>query len=319
MSEPKPWSSAARFSGSGYEAEAFAGGRPSRRTLPVSVIVPTIGRIGLLRACLESLARCEPRATEILVVDGSQSGGIAELVENFAAGGARLLIDERKGTGAAVNKALEGASNDIVLLTHDDCVVATDWVAVGARLMAARPDRIVTGRVLALGDPRNVPGLATSGRAREYRRSPARVLLAHNMGCSRRAVLDLGGFDERMLPVSEDDDLAFRWIRSGRVVRYSPELTVWHAAWRTPSEMRKVYRAYAVGDGMAYAKHLLAGDWMMALYIIGDLLNAIRAELVAAVRGERRWWDHRLGTLRGLPVGLWRGFRTFGLAVGRRR
>ena len=43
--------------------------------VPVSVIVPTIGRVGLLERCLGSLSQCRPRPAEILVVDQSNDTG----------------------------------------------------------------------------------------------------------------------------------------------------------------------------------------------------------------------------------------------------
>ena len=117
--------------------------------------------------------------------------------------------------------------------------------------------------------------------------------------------------------MAEDDDLAFRWLRSGRELRYAPELKVWHSAWRTESELRQVYRVYAQGDGMVYAKHLLLGDSVMARYILSDLAAGIRAELGALLLGRRRAWDHRLGRVPNLLIGLWRGIRTFGIRASR--
>jgi GT2 family glycosyltransferase len=277
-----------------------------------SVVVPTIGRTVLLRACLESLGRCKPRAREIVVVDGSGGDHVAALTAAFAEIGVRRVLDGGKGTAGAVNIGLAAAAHDTVLLTHDDCTVAPNWVDSAVTSMCERPDGIVTGRVLPHGDPRCVPGLATNPKPYDYTGTRARVLLAHNMVCSRRAVLGVGGFDERVLPVSEDDDLGYRWLRSGRSLRYTPDLTVWHHAWRSPQEMPKLYRAYARGDGMFYAKHLRSGDLAMLGYIAADVRAGLRAEIAALRLRKRHWWDHRLGIFAGLPVGLWRGFRTFG-------
>ena len=245
--------------------------------LPVSVVVPTLGRPELLRACLESLGNCRPRASEIVVVDASGSTETPALVSTLAEIGARTILDERRGAAKAANLGLREAAYDTVLFTHDDCVVSADWVAVGARLIARSPEAIFTGSVYPKGDPRAVPGLAVDREPRDFNRTPARVLVAHNMGCSRQALLTFGGFDERMRPVAEDDDLAFRWLRAGRTLRYAPELKVWHVAWRTEAQLREVYRVYARGDGMVYAKHLLRGDAVMARYIASDLWAALRA------------------------------------------
>ncbi len=292
-------------------------GEAVRRAVDVTVIVPTLGRCELLRSCLCSLSDCAPLAGEIVVVDGSESVHVAELVDEFSAFGARRVKDDRGGAAKAANAGLREATYDTVLFTHDDCIVAPDWVGTGARLMRDYPGGLITGSVYPNGDPRSVPGLAMSSVSHDYTGTRARVLVAHNMVCPRQAVVDFGGFDERMRPVAEDDDLAFRWLRAGRTLRYAPELRVWHTAWRTVPELQEVYRVYAEGDGLVYAKHLLDGDLAMARYILTDIFEAIVAEIGALIRRKRRPWDHRLARLPALFQGLWRGLRTFGPASRR--
>src|SRR5829696_5833042 len=62
------------------------------RTVPVSVVVPTIGRPALVESLLESLARCDPRASEIVVVDQSHTEPLARVVSKFDHIGARLVL-----------------------------------------------------------------------------------------------------------------------------------------------------------------------------------------------------------------------------------
>jgi glycosyltransferase involved in cell wall biosynthesis len=49
-----------------------------------SVVVRTIGRPQLLRACLESIAACDPRPAEIVVVDQDPTGETRLVAEAFA-------------------------------------------------------------------------------------------------------------------------------------------------------------------------------------------------------------------------------------------
>jgi hypothetical protein len=95
-------------------------------------------------------------------------------------------------------------------------------------------------------------------------------------------------------------------------MRYAPDLKVWHHAWRSPDQMRKLYRDYAFGEGMFYAKHLLAGDLTMIRYMLADIRATLGAVIAALLHAQPRWWDSRLGRTSGLPLGLWRGLRTFG-------
>src|ERR687888_518704 len=97
-------------------------------SLSVSVVIPTIGRIERLRACLESISRCEQRAAEILVVDQSGGGQVGDLVADFASVGARVVPCNGRGISVAMNVGLRQAKYDVVLVTHDDCTVAASWV-----------------------------------------------------------------------------------------------------------------------------------------------------------------------------------------------
>src|SRR4051812_3752660 len=96
---------------------------------PVSVVVPTVGRRELLRACLRSIHECDPHADEVLVVDQSGDPTLSELV-----GPARLIRCDGSGVARAVNLGLEAASHPVVLITHDDCTVGREWVGAGATL-----------------------------------------------------------------------------------------------------------------------------------------------------------------------------------------
>ena len=53
----------------------------SLQRVPVSVVIPTVGRTDLLGACLESLVACDPAAAEVILVDQSGGTHVAEVAE----------------------------------------------------------------------------------------------------------------------------------------------------------------------------------------------------------------------------------------------
>src|SRR5215207_8423890 len=73
---------------------------------PVTVVLPTIGRPALVRSCLDSLARCEPQAGDILVIDSSADDDVADVVAGFAEVGARRIAYQTPGLGSAFNLGL---------------------------------------------------------------------------------------------------------------------------------------------------------------------------------------------------------------------
>lgn len=283
--------------------------------LPVSIVIPTVGRPGPLRRCLGSIAECDPTAAEVLVVDQSHDPEVASVVEAFAYIGARIVACHGRGVAKGRNDGIRAAAHAVVLVTDDDCTVPPDWVATALRLYEARPGAIVTGRVLPVGDPRAVPSTKESTESHDFTREQhGGSLFPNNMVLPRDAVLAAGAFDERFGPAeaAEDNDFSYGWLRSGETIVFEPALAVWHHDWRSPDQLEQLYVRYARGQGFLYAKHLRQGDLLMLRWIARDLAWAARGGLSAVVKRRRRWTDPRRGILRGMPGGFVAGWRAYG-------
>ena len=275
----------------------------------VSVVLPTIGRPALVERCLGSLVACSPRADEVLVIDSSEDDAVAAVVAAFAGSGVRRIPCDRLGLGKAFNVGLEAAKHETVLLTNDDCTVDPSWVGVGRSQVLGRDDVIVTGRVRPQGDPKIVPSTIDDPERREHVGAPGFFLYTQSMALHRSPVLAFGGFDPRIQPSAEDNDLSYRWLRGGRRIQYEPDFVVWHHDWRTREQLERLYVSYGVGQGMVYAKHLRRGDFRIARFVLRDLYASSRGLVDRLVRGRRAHGDWRIGLARGLPVGLARGWR----------
>lgn len=295
------------------EAPAGAGTLIQRPSIaPVTVVLPTIGRAELVRECLASLERCEPAADEILVVDSSPDDAVARVVASFPHIGARVLPCAERGLGNAFNAGLRAARNETVLLTNDDCVVDPSWVGVGDARLAGHRELIVTGRVRPHGDPDVVPSTIDDPSPREHVGTSGFFLFTQSVAVVRSALLAFGGFDGRIRPSAEDNDLSYRWLRAGRRIRYEPDFVVWHRDWRTAEQLDRLYVDYGIGQGMVYAKHLRRRDFHIARFVVRDAYAVARGLTDRVVRGRRPYGDWRIGLARGLPVGLVSGWRVFG-------
>ncbi len=282
-----------------------SGDRPWQ--VPVTVVVPTVGRVALLRACLESIAACEPRPGEVLVVDQSGDPRVGEVVERGGGSRARLLPDDGRGVARALNTGLRAARHDLVLVTNDDCTVRRDWVGAAHEASLLAPGAIVSGQVLPPEPGAPVPSTKADPVPRDFTGEVVvNALYGGNVCLPRVAVLDLGGFDERpgLVPASEDNDLCYRWLRAGRPLRYEPEMVVWHHDWRAPEELVRRYVEYARGNGALYAKYLVAGDRAVLRLAAREWTAGLRSLVGAAVRRRPRWQDPRRGIPAGLPAGL---------------
>jgi GT2 family glycosyltransferase len=284
-------------------------------TVPVTVVIPTIGRLDPLRRCLESLASSDPSPAEVLVVDQSHDATLVPLVDELGDGRTRVVASLGLGVARARNDGLRAATNDVVLVTDDDCTVPASWAATGWRLATTHPGAIVTGRVLPVGDPRAVP--STKDDPLPVDLSSERRggwLFGNNMALPRAAVLDLGGFDERFGPeeAAEDNEFCYRWLRAGRPLRYEPSLVVQHHDWRSPEELERLYVRYARGEGFFYAKHLRRGDLRMLRFVVRDLAWGVRGLASGLLKGRESWTDSRRGVFKGMPGGFAAGWRAYG-------
>lgn len=274
-------------------------------TLPVSVVIPTIGRQSLLEDCVASVLACRPPPAEVVVVDQSEAG----LRASKRLAGARIVRDLGSGRPRAVNVGLRAAANEIVLFTDDDCSVREDWALVGYQLIDEHPTAVACGRVLPAGDPEGIPSTKTDRVRAVYEGGTAcHLLYGGNLASRRSELLAVGGFDERIVPSAEDNELCYRWLRSGRTLIYEPELTVWHRDWRSSAEMRQLYHRYGVGQGVFLGLGLREGDPAMLRFLSRDLLGHVRPLLRALARRELRR-SRAAHYLRGLLIGLGSGLR----------
>ncbi len=284
--------------------------------LDVSVVIPTIGRPAQLRQTLESLAKCRPRAAEIVIVDQSGDQQVPATVVEFAQAGAVVVRSAGRGIALAVNEGLRHAVNETVLATHDDCSVALDWIAVGHRLASTAPSCVFTGRVLPLGDPETTPSTKGDLTPHDFTgERKCQVLFPSNMVVPRSRLLEFGAFDERFEAASEDNDLCYRWLKAGGCLRYEPSLLVWHRDWRCQDELRQMYVRYWREQGRFYAKHLRRRDMAMFSFLWSDaryVVGVLRATLSVAIKRRRLVLDDEpRGLLRGLLPGLISGWRDF--------
>ena len=168
----------------------------------ISVIIPALNAARRIGATLAAVAG----AGEVVVVDGGSADATAALTH--AAGA--LVLDAPRGRGGQLAAGAAAARYPWLLLLHADTVLAPDWPAMAARLVAAGPTRAGYFRlVLDSADP----------RARRLERAVAwrcRVLALpygdQGLLIHRDLLAAVGGI--RPLPLMEDVDLVRRLGRA---------------------------------------------------------------------------------------------------------
>src|SRR5438067_2171623 len=124
------------------------------RVASATVLVCTYNRARLLRETLASMqamgvpVNCR---VEILVVDNNSTDNTPEVVAESTRNGAipvRYVRETQQGKSFALNRGLANASGEILALTDDDVLPATDWLERIVDNFRTRAVTFVFGKVV---------------------------------------------------------------------------------------------------------------------------------------------------------------------------
>lgn len=275
--------------------------------MKVSVVICTRNRPDTVGQALESVADCDFPNFDVHVMDQSTDDKTRAIVENLAQRFAhKLKINyhhlDKAGLSRAYNLGISASDGEIVACTDDDVVVPRDWVAEIAKAFRADPQAgLLYGQVLV---PESLKEAERNGVVvpnlpiRKYERliKGGKLFRVFGMGANfalRRTTIDrVGGFDEALggggpLRSSQDFDFAYRVYRAGLAVILVPEVKVDHYGSRTSDQWPATMKAYGVGDGAFYSKHIRCGD-PLALMLFGKVLLTAGARYAKTALLERK-------------------------------
>jgi len=239
------------------ERGSLTADRSRRTTALVSVVVPTCGRVELLERCLAALEQQDiPREMyEVLVVDDSADGAAAPVVERFAneatASARCVRAGALTGPAHARNVGWRAARGGIIAFTDDDCIPTPRWLRAGLAAM------VTSGGVDGAYGRISVP---LPDEPTDYERDAAGLEHAEfataNCFYTRRALEDVGGFDERFTSAwREDSDLFLALLERGRRLGFARDALVVHpvrpAGWGVSIRQQRK----SMFNALLYKKH----------------------------------------------------------------
>lgn len=223
----------------------------------VSVYIPAYNVAEFLPRAIAGVLAQTHRADEILVIDDGSRDATCEIAARCP-GVTLLRHDRNRGLGAARNTAFQSARNALVASLDADCVPEPQWLA-SLLPPFADPQVAGVGGFLTEGVQRTVADRwRRAHMPQEWGEAPLRnprFLYGCNNVFRKAAVLEAGGYDERMRTNGEDTDLSQRLRARGWHLVYEPAARATHLRQDTLGSILDTYwrwwrfgvRAYANG------------------------------------------------------------------------
>jgi GT2 family glycosyltransferase len=196
----------------------------------VTVYIPAYNAAEYLAPCIQSLLDQTLPADEILVIDDGSSDATSEIAARYS----RVTLirhPHNKGLAAARNTAMRAARNEFLAAIDSDCCADRSWLAELAKHLQDAAVIGVGGKLVE-GVQRTV---ADRWRAVHMAQQWGDTLVRNPrflFGCNtlyrKSALLEVGGFDERMRTAGEDTDLGERFRAKGFSTLYDPAACVTH-------------------------------------------------------------------------------------------
>jgi len=269
----------------------------------VSVLICTRNRGEHVVASLRSVQADGYQNFELLILDQSDDDRTERAVADLSAKDARVKYVRLPlpGKPGALNRGLELALGEYILLTDDDCEVVPGWM--GAMVDAfEREPRVgcVHGDVSAgPHDPTEgyipicrIERSHTIFRLHDFAIMPkwSNFGIGANMALRRSAAQAIAGCDPCIGPgakfrTGDDTDMGVQVLRRGYAMHFSAEASVIHHGFRLWKSAKQDVERSGFAQGAIFVKHLRCGTLYRGA--VHGLWESASECLERAVRGQR--------------------------------
>lgn len=294
----------------------------------ISVVINTLNRERQLARCLSAL-KCQSYPDfEVVVVNGPSSDGTDLVLERY-----RSVIKLEKTTltniSVSRNIGLAACSGELVAFLDDDAVADPRWLEALASAFHCNKVGAAGGLVYRMNgrDVEFRNGVIDRNGLVEWNRtSPglyweadaayANTVSGNNCMFRRKALLEIGGFDEAIEYYHDEADVAVRLCKAGYYTVHKPSAVVFHEA-ATSVNRRNPYRLnwYAICKNTVYFSlkseaRLLKRISRAVSSISSVMVRRLGAMLVWKLQRKVGWNEFvamTLHALHGIAVGFVKG------------
>ena len=250
--------------------------------MDVSIIVPCFNEEKNIGDCLKSLVSLNYQygSREIIVVDGGSNDHTQSIIRDLQRIHEKiiLVVEPKKGVAAGRNAGVKTAKYDYVALIDADCEAPSNWLTILVKNYLKITK--INDKVIAVGGANNPPansskflkaigvaldsyfGSFSSPQGRQFKVNRYVASLASlNVLYKKRAIVDIGYYDESLFSEAEDADLNYRLSLSGCKLIFIPESFVLHKLRPTPKTW--LTNMFRYGKGRARLLKRYPGMWQL--------------------------------------------------------
>jgi glycosyltransferase involved in cell wall biosynthesis len=120
------------------------------KNIILTIAVCTYNRADLLRGCLDSLAGCEDKTVEVLIIDNNSIDRTGKVAEEFVKSDPNFnyLTEDKQGLSHARNRAIAEAKGKYIAYLDDDAKAEENWIRNVLELIKKNPEVVVFGGMI---------------------------------------------------------------------------------------------------------------------------------------------------------------------------
>ena len=277
----------------------------------VSVIIPNYNGEHFLKECLEALKRQTFDDMEVILVDNASTDDSIRLAKELYREIRVIELYDNTGFAYAVNRGIEAAKGEYVLLLNNDTIVFPNFVKNQYKMIKGKPDVFSCSALMIqnqnhelvddAGDELAVLGW---GFAPDRDKPVSGCGVPHEVFSScagaaiyRKAVFDeIGLFDESYFAYLEDMDVGYRARLAGYRNLYNPYAKVYHLGSASSGSRHNAFKVelsarnsmYMMKKNMPVWQYILNLPFIVAGIAIKTVYFAKKGIAGAYIRGIYR-------------------------------
>ena len=277
----------------------------------VSVIIPNYNGECFLKECLEALKRQTFDDMEVILVDNASTDDSIKLAKELYREIRVIELHDNTGFAYAVNRGIEAAKGEYVLLLNNDTIVFPNFVKNQYKMIKGKPDVFSCSALMIqnqnhelvddAGDELAVLGW---GFAPDRDKPVSGCGVPHEVFSScagaaiyRKAVFDeIGLFDESFFAYLEDMDVGYRARLAGYRNLYNPYAKVYHLGSASSGSRHNAFKVelsarnsmYMMKKNMPVWQYILNLPFIVAGIAIKTVYFAKKGIAGAYIRGIYR-------------------------------